>query len=69
MTLSRIENNILPDLGHPLVVFGLCNGTKGAPALAEVPYRAETLDKQLEERTRLLSATSKTWRRTTTARR
>lgn len=52
VTLNRIENNILVELGNPLTVFALCNGTKGAPALSKTPYVGEKLGAQLAEAAR-----------------
>ncbi|MCB1154016.1 DUF547 domain-containing protein, partial [bacterium] len=48
VTLSRIEHGILPKLGNPYTIFGLCNGTKGSPELSGQVYRPETIDAQLE---------------------
>ncbi|MCL4232927.1 MAG: DUF547 domain-containing protein [Deltaproteobacteria bacterium] len=48
VTLNRIENNILPELGNPMTAFGLANGTRAVPTLAREPYRADTLAAQLD---------------------
>lgn len=48
VTLNRIENNILPELGNPMTAFGLANGTRATPPLAREPYRAATLAAQLD---------------------
>jgi hypothetical protein len=48
VTLSRIENDILPGLGQPFFLFAICNGTKGAPGLSNEPYLGSTLSKQLD---------------------
>jgi Protein of unknown function, DUF547 len=52
VTLSRIENNILPSLGEPLFIFGICNGTKGAAALSPDVYTAQNLEQQLDKAAR-----------------
>ncbi len=48
VTLSRIENNILPKLGEPLFIFGICNGTKGAAPLSPEVFTADNLQAKLE---------------------
>ncbi len=48
VTLNRIENNILPELGNAMTAFGLANGTRATPVLSREPYRAATLAAQLD---------------------
>ena len=49
VTLSRIENNILPGLGEPLFIFAISNGTKGGAPLSDKVYTHENLSRQLEQ--------------------
>ncbi len=52
VTLSRIENNILPSLGAPFFIFGICNGTKGGAALSADVYTAQNLHVHLDKAAR-----------------
>ena len=49
VSLGNILHDVLrPEFEDPRVHFALCNASRGSPALASEPYRAETLEEQLD---------------------
>ncbi len=52
-TLDQIEHEILRPLGDPRIHFAINCASLSCPDLSKAPYRAETLERQLETQTRL----------------